>query len=417
MVSKIWKQRDKYSEEEEVEGVRVTNDEEKYVKVETDDEDSGGFGERVISETELERERKIRDIVKGSFIGEILKEDGVTDVSFDGFTCFAQHNKKGQYEADVQPEEEEVHKLIRQLSAVQGLYFTDSSPILDTEIAGYRINAVHRVLSPFGVTMSLRVSKPYRAIQNLSDLANEELAGLLGVLVTADTNMVISGQTGSGKTELQKLLVGYMEGKKISLMEDTMDSHIKLLYPKFDINSWRTRTGEGIKNKIGYRELIKAGLRNNPDWLLIAEIRGAEAYDFIESALTGHSVLTTIHAHGAEAIPSRIRNMIGQEYDVNPVLLGQDIVNNIRFGLHMEMVRNKKDGSISRRIRELVEYISYEDTGVVSRNIYKVGKKLNEETGEYTEYYEMNPITKKTADILRDKELYHLLPDVFKEKK
>lgn len=368
-----------------------------------------------ISDEEAKVEGGIRDAIEESFLGIILRDEKITDVSFNGFQCFVQHNEKGRYLSELQPDEDAVFNLMRKIAAVQGLEFNDLSPILDTEISGFRINAMHRTVSPFGVSMSLRVSKPYRAIRSLDDLASKEVTGLLDVLMQADTNLLISGQTGSGKTELQKLLVGYIpQSKKISLMEDTMDSHLKMLYPDKDINSWRTRTGEGLKNKITFRELIKAGLRNNPDWLLISEIRGAEAYDFIESALTGHSVLTTIHAHGAEAIPPRIRNMIGQQYDMNPVLLGQDIVNNIRFGLHMEMVIEPT--GIRRRIREIVEYIAYEETGVVSRDIYKIKKQYNELDGTYEDVNIINPLTDTTIDILKNKELYHLLPDCFKGK-
>lgn len=362
---------------------------------------------------EKKTEEEIKSIIEDSFVGKILEDPGVTDVSYNSTHLYEQHNIKGRYLSPVQPSELEVSSLIRRIAARQNVKFTESNPILDTEISGLRINAVHKIISPFGVTMALRVSKPYRAIRDLNTLANEEVSKLLDVLMQADTNMIISGQTGSGKTELQKLLVGFIpQSKKISLMEDTMDSHLKALYPEKDINSWRTRTGENVANKITFRDLIKAGLRNNPDWLLISEIRGEEAYDFIESALTGHSVLTTIHANGAESIPSRIRNMIGQRYDMNPILLGQDIVNNIRFGLHMEMVIEPE--GVRRRIREIVEYISYEDTGVVSKLIYQVKKVYDEETGEYEEGSVTSKLTDKTCNILKEKELYHLVPDYFR---
>lgn len=370
-----------------------------------------------ITQEEEELHQKIRSIIDDSFLGALLNGEGnedVTDVSFNSTHCYIQDNKKGRDRAKIQPTKEQVYSLGRRIAQVQGKELTNAEPILDTEISGLRVNFMHPLISPFGTTMALRVSKPYMAIRDINTLANEKVATLLKLLIQADTNLVISGQTGSGKTELQKLLVGFIQDeKKISLLEDTMDSHIKMLYPDKDINSWRTMVNSSRKNQIDFRKLIKAALRNNPDWLMISEIRGDEAYDFIESALTGHSVLTTIHAHGAAAIPSRIRNMIGQTYNMNPILLGQDIVNNIRFGLHMEMVIEPE--GIRRRIREIVEFTGYEETGVTSRVIYKVKKEYNDTTKRYDVGHVTGTLSEKTLDILQDKELYHLLPVEFRE--
>lgn len=179
-----------------------------------------------MSAEELRQETNIKNVIKESFLQELLMDEYVTDISFNGVECFIQHNKKGRYAAENQPSEDEVSRLIKRIAAVMDYEFNDTNPILDTEVTGLRINAVHKTVSPFGVTMALRVSKPYMAIQNLDTLANAHVSKLLDVLLQADTNMIISGQTGSGKTELQKLLVGFIPmSKKISLLEDTMDSH------------------------------------------------------------------------------------------------------------------------------------------------------------------------------------------------
>ena len=352
---------------------------------------------------------------------EIFKgNEGVTDISYNGKDLFVQDNQIGRYKPSdaEQPTEKEIAKLMRQIASIQGKSFNVAEPILDTELAGLRINAVHRAVSPFGCTMALRVSRPYLAINDTSVLAKSPVIKLLEILMEADENLIISGITGSGKTELQKVLVGFIpQSRKITLIEDTMDSHIKALYPEKDINSWRTLLSDSRQKKITFTDLIKAGLRNNPDRLLISEIRGSDAYDFLESALTGHSVLTTIHADGAEAIPSRLRNMIGQDREVNPLLLGQDIVKHLRFGLHMEMTMNS-EGKIIRRIREIVEFMDYTEKGVVFNNLYKVQKIYNPPTkekpeGYYEEKYITNPVSIRTANALKNKEIYHKLPKIY----
>src|SRR5690625_3960921 len=263
-------------------------------------------------------EEQVENILKSSFLNKYLKSDTTTDIAYNGTNLTIQDNIKGRYKPSEQPSHDEVFSLGRRIADVQGREFNNSDPILDTELAYLRVSFIHQSVSPSGTSFAIRISKPRLAISDLSEMANEDVAKLLDVLIKGEFNTIISGRTGAGKTELQKLLVRSIDHtKKITLIEDTMDSHIKELYPEKDINSWRTLTQSSRENPITYRDLIKAGLRNNPDWLIVAETRGSEAYDMLESALTDHAIITTIHAKGATGIPSRLIFMIGQEYEIN----------------------------------------------------------------------------------------------------
>lgn len=223
----------------------------------------------------------------------------------------------------------------------------------------------------------------------------------------------------------QKRAVGYIpKNKKITLMEDTMDSHLKILYPDKDINSWRTRTQKERKgNQVSFSDLIKAGLRNNPDWLIIAETRGSEANDMLNAALTDHNVITTIHASGAEMIPSRIISMISEDNaNMNELILGQNITSVLKFGVHMAY--EDRGGKISRYIREIVEYTGYTDRGVECNYVYRVKnefeyydkpKEVNGKIreGEYKTIREKNPISLESFNRLEYLKFSHVLPHAF----
>ena len=67
-------------------------------------------------------------------------------------------------------------------------------------------------------------------------------------------------------------------------------------------------------------ELIKNALRSNPDWLVVAEARSKEMNEVLTSVMTGHPIITTLHAKSLEAIPKRICRMVmsadtTQKYD------------------------------------------------------------------------------------------------------
>lgn len=363
-------------------------------------------------EVMTEEEREIESLLRSSFLSEFLDEENITDISFNGKTLMIQDNKVGRYKPEKQPSHDEVFHLGKKIADIQGKEFTNSDPILDTELSYFRVNFIHQSVSPSGCTFSIRISKPKLVTTDLASFANQDVADLLSVLIQGEFNIVISGRTGSGKTELQKLLVNFIDDfKKITLIEDTMDSHIKEIYPGKDVNSWRTLMESSRERKISYHDLIKAGLRNNPDWLIIAETRGDEAYDMLESALTDHSIITTIHAKGAGAIPSRLLSMIGQSYQVNEILLGQDITNTLKIGIYLTLEVGE-DG-IKRFIREIVEYTGFTEKGAEYTPLYQVKRRYDEKTNEYEDYVVTNPLSEESVADLRYKGLIHLVPKTF----
>lgn len=358
---------------------------------------------------------RIQEILESSFLTEYLNDENITDISFNGTEMRIQHNIMGKYPSNYRPTKDEVMKLGKKIADEMGKQFNNNNPILDTELGYLRVNFVHESVSPSGCTFAIRVSRPKLAIKDLAQLANKEVAKLLDVLIKADKNIVISGETGSGKTELQKLLVSSIpDNKKVLLIEDTMDSHIKEIYPNKDVISWRTLTEETLEKKITYNDLIKAGLRNNPDWMIIAETRGSEAYSMLESALTDHSIITTIHAKMASAIPSRLINMIGQKYQKNELLLGKDIVNSLRFGIYMSM--DETEEGIKRNIGEIVEFTDFTEKGVEYITLYSREKDYDENNNAYIEKEIMNPLSDETLKEIKNRELYHMLPNVFTRK-
>lgn len=364
-----------------------------------------------------ENDKKIQELIDSSFISSYLEDEDITDIRYNGTDLRLKHKIRGPIKPEKQPTLEEVQTLIRRMADFQGKGFTDTEAILDTQFGILRVNAVHTAGSPFGTTMALRVSRARKAMNDLSDVSTKDVGLLLEVFIKAGISIVLSGMTGSGKTEVQKMLVGFIDDDTtISLIEDTMDSHIKELYPLKDINSWRILDGDDRTKKFTGSDFIKAGLRNDSDWILISEIRDPEeSYEMVQSALTGHSMLTTLHASKAGDIPSRLLNMIGQKYSINELLFGKDIVSTIPIGIHMEQDINE-NGEIIRYIREIVEFTDFNEQGAISQPIYQV-KNVYVSGDEYNTVRETYPISERMTKLLQDKKMFHLLPDAFRLKK
>lgn len=384
-----------------------------------------------------ERIERAKKVISESFLrellftedsdGNVVENSSVTDISFNGTDMYIQDNNIGRYKIDSEKDpriragkkplmvtQEMVENLGNQVQNTMGDVWNTTSPILDSELGELRTNFMHKAVSPFGVTFALRVSRPRLAITDISTLCDKDTAKLLEVFMRCDFNLLISGQTGSGKTELQKALIGYIpQEKKISLMEDTLDSHIKEIYPQKDINSWATAGERGAENYIGFPDLIRAGLRNNPDWLMISEVRGAEAQDLLSAALTGHSIMTTLHATGADNIPSRLSNMVSMNEQASDYeALQLDIVSVLNLGLHMERVDDPKTGKISRIIREIYEYTEYrQGIGIIGVPIYEVKQNYNPETQEYELKKVKNRLSDGLLEKIKNKREIHNVPD------
>lgn len=365
----------------------------------------------------LINKKRINEIVEESFINKYLKDEGVTDVKFNGTFLTLKHNKKGKIVPKDQPDIEEVRRFIRNIADEQNKQITDTNPILDTEIGFLRVNSVHPKISPDGQSFAIRVSRPRLVVPDVKSFTKDnsaDLEQLLKVLMLAEKNSVLCGRTGAGKTEFQKTLVSYIpDVLSIGLIEDTRDSHIKTLYPKKDITSWVINKELGITAQT----LVQASLRNDFDWTILAETRGVEASDLLDSAKTDHAVTTTLHSKRAVGIPSRFMAMIRQApayARMEDVALGKEIVENFPFGIYLKPEKND-NGETVRMMKELVEFTGFTQDGPEYRYIYRLMNQYDKKTGEYLVKEEFNPLSERVLDDLMDAKVFHLLPDFAKQ--
>ena len=123
--------------------------------------------------------------------------------------------------------------------------------------------------------------------------------GFLALAVRSRKNIVVSGATGSGKTTLTKALVTEIPfDERLIVLEDAAElalgSHpnsVRLLYSK---------DGQGLA-KVSAKQLLEASLRMRPDRILLAELRGEEAYHYLRNVNSGHpGSITSVHASSAE---------------------------------------------------------------------------------------------------------------------
>lgn len=294
-----------------------------------------------------------RETVGTGVIEDIMENDkSVTDIGYNGSHLIVESSdRKTIYTDDVGIDDNYIVRLVNKFAHANGRDFTEKNPVFDGTYDNVRINAMFSSNTVDGVTMSLRVVRPMLALtkETFETFAPMYIYDLLEAFVLAKGNFVIAGETGTGKTELQKLLASFIPfSERVVLIEDVAETFLKEMFPDKDIFSWLT------SQDITITHLVKAALRNNPRWILVSETRGQEAYEMIQAVLSGHSIITTLHAVNARAIPKRLINMAKMGYEFSEEGLESDIRRYFDFGVHI--VRSEYKGKTLRYCNEIVYY-------------------------------------------------------------
>lgn len=327
------------------------------------------INKRKLTHVEELTEHLLRESVGLGVIEAILKDPSITDLSFNGTELILENNQKKW----VYPERisaEYIERITVKMANSDGKEFTPKDPILDMQFKNLRINAVHSCMSESGMTLSIRVSREtlVLTVDNVSEVAPRLVLFLLFAAVRSQMNLVLSGETGAGKTEWQKLLLSAIPfSEQIVMVEDVQETHVKTLFPEKDILSWHSGRRKGMS------ELIKAGLRNNPKWLMVIEIRYAqEAYEWFQAILSDHNGITTIHAIEAEAIPDRILSIVMEEYRVNEARFLRLIQRYIHLGIQLKV--RKIQGKTIRYLQKVMVFGEEKGTIIFEQKCSAEGK-------------------------------------------
>lgn len=303
---------------------------------------------------------------------EFLEDDSVTDISYSNS---GQVNLKTLDKGIYSVQRPEINntfmeKLAFQCSNVMGKTFNMAHPFLDAESAELRMNFVHDSIATNGIACLIRKT-PAMIRLNKEKLIDEQyvtvqLHDFLLKCIEAHCNIIVAGETGSGKTELVKYLASKTkEDEKIISIEDTLELHLDKIYPNRDIVAMKTN------NIASYTDALVACMRQNPIWILLAEVRSAEAVLAVRNSISsGHHVLSTIHADKASSIPMRMYSLLESSQDIEQFL--GSIHRYVQIGIYVKGYFSKRLNRFQREILEVCEfYVDAEDNKPKSNMLYK----------------------------------------------
>lgn len=194
-----------------------------------------------------------------------------------------------------------------------------TSPFVDAPLAdGSRLHVVipdiTRAELSFNIRRYIQNRATLEALRKSGTLTAEQLALLKNALMERQT-IVVSGATAAGKTTmLSALLRELPTGERIVSVEDTFE--LALSNPDWVAMQTRPPSLEGA-GEIDLRRLIRESLRMRPGWLVVGEVRGAEAIELLVALNSGIPALCTVHANSAEDAFTKLQTL--------PLLAGVNI--------------------------------------------------------------------------------------------
>jgi len=266
-----------------------------------------------------------RDIAGFGIIDPIMHDPLVEDISCGGprIPIYIWHRNFESIRTNVTFENhDDLNDFVTKMVYRSGKHVSAAFPIADVALPGNHRMAIlyQKELTQKGTSFTIRKFKeePYTVIDLINlDTLDVNIVAYLWLLLEHKMSIVVLGPTASGKTTLLNAITSLVNPTfKIFTVEDVAEINIRH-------ENWYglvSRTGFGLDNQgeIGLFDLIKAGVRHRPDYIVVGEIRGEEAYVLFQALATGHGGLSTIHA---DSVDSAVKRLMQKPMNIPPAYI------------------------------------------------------------------------------------------------
>ncbi|MEW6070854.1 MAG: type II/IV secretion system ATPase subunit, partial [Candidatus Thermoplasmatota archaeon] len=259
-----------------------------------------------------------RDFVGYGKVDPIMNDTMIEDISCDGVNVpvFLYHRVYESIKTNLKFEtDEELDSFVISLSQKCGRQISVAEPLLDATLPdGSRLQAaLAREVTTRGGSFTVRrfrenpLTPPDLVRFNTN---SAEMMAYLWLGVENGESMLMCGGSACGKTSTMNAIMLFIPSHmKIVSIEDTREVNI----PHENWIAGLTRSGFGGKlgegiGEIDMYELMRAALRQRPQYLIVGEIRGSEAFTLFQAMATGHTTYSTMHADSVRSIIHRLEN-------------------------------------------------------------------------------------------------------------
>jgi flagellar protein FlaI len=340
-----------------------------------------------------------RDFLHFGKIDGIMRDENIEDASCDGVgsPVFVWHRKYESIPSNIHfTSAEELENFIFRVAYLCGRHISMAQPLLDGTLPdGSRAQLTYGTeVTPKGSTFTIR--KFNKQPLTIVDLINykalsPEIAAYYWYLIENRHSVMIGGDIGGGKTTMLNAMSLFIRPTlKIVSIEDTQEIRLphknwEMMVTRQGLGSTAGAVGETGLGSISMFDLLRAALRQRPDFIIVGEIRGEEAYALFQAMATGHLGLTTIHAEHVQGVLHRLTT--------KPMNIPHTQVENLNA---ISIVRRLVVNNISkRRTISVSEMLGWDK----NTNDFKIQDifRWDAEKDEYN-YLGQSPLLEKTAE-------------------
>jgi len=306
-----------------------------------------------------------RNFIGLNEIEAIMRDYFIEDVECNGVggAIYVVHRVFRNMKTSVQFNDmEKLSNFVEKLAQKTGRYISYASPILDGSLPdGSRVNATYtKDITSKGPTFTIRkfTKTPWTPTQLLGfHTMSPEMLAYFWILLQYQSNLMVVGGTSSGKTTMLNALAFFIpQENRVVSIEDTRELNL----PRENWLPSVVRTGISDQSGGGVDmfALLRSSFRQNPDYLIVGEVRGKEASVLFQGMASGHASISTMHGDSVDSIIRRL--------ETPPINLSPMLVN----GLNAMAIMSHAivNGQETRRLRKIVEIIKVDADGTAIVN-------------------------------------------------
>ncbi|MEM0355891.1 MAG: type II/IV secretion system ATPase subunit [Desulfurococcaceae archaeon] len=261
-------------------------------------------------------------------IDPLMRDPNIEDISCNGVNIpiYVWHRKYESIPTNIIfTDEDYLNEFVMKLVHMSGKHISVAFPIVDAMLPEkHRLAATFgREVSVKGPTFTVRKfrEKPFSITELIkSNVLNPVMSAYLWILIEHLKTLMIAGGTGAGKTTMLNAISLFIKpGMKIVTVEETPELNL----PHSNWVQLTTRETYLVGQKrsgtsIELYDLVKLSLRYRPDYIIVGEVRGSEAFVLFQAMATGHGGLSTIHA---ETLDYAIKRLTSKPMNIPPTYM------------------------------------------------------------------------------------------------
>ncbi len=254
----------------------------------------------------------LRDFRGFGKVDPLLNDNHIEDISCDGYDLpiFVYHDDYTDIETNVSFEAEALDNYVIRLAQQSGRHISVGDPIVETTLPdGSRAElALGEEVTPRGSAFTIRqyAEEPFTPIDLIKyDTFTIGEMAYFWLCIEHNKSLIFAGGTASGKTTSMNAVSMFIPPRaKVLTIEDTRE--LSLYHDNWLSSVTRERLDEGTD--IDMYDLLRSALRHRPEYIVVGEVRGAEAVTLFQAMNTGHTTFSTMHADSIETVINRLEN-------------------------------------------------------------------------------------------------------------